>query len=30
MNISAMIDSSGDAFGTKGEKEYLGRVMLLR
>jgi len=30
INISAVIDSIGDAFGTKEKKEYLGHVTLLR
>jgi hypothetical protein len=30
VNIFAVIDSVGDAFGTKEKKEYLGHVTLLR
>jgi hypothetical protein len=30
INIFPMIDSVGDAFGTKEKKEYLGHVTLLR
>ena len=30
INVSAVIDKVGDAFGTKEKKEYLGHVTLLR
>jgi hypothetical protein len=30
IDISAVIDNVGDAFGTKEKKEYLGHVTLLR